>query len=153
MYEKTHARFSLEEWLSKGVKSTLHAGIKKLIEMLNNGDSVVLDDCNPTEKARTALIASLRKQANEFILEGIEFRPKGGVIQSKVAAEFASAQEAEEIETLMSKKSIELDSDDASAEESSDEDGDIQSRLGQLLGSERAQLNHLRQSTLEVWFY
>ena len=105
-------RFSLEEWFEKNAEATLHKGIGVIAKKLKNGDSVVLDDCNPTEKARNALIASLRKQAGDFRLEGVEFRPKGGLLQSQVAAQFLSAQLSEDDERQRLNLVVDLDLSD-----------------------------------------
>jgi hypothetical protein len=150
----------LEELLAKDKEATLHGGIRRLAAKLKNGDSVVLDDCNPSQKSRASLISSLRKLVHEFELEGIEFRPKGGLTQCRVAAEFASAQEAEELEKDRLFLPFRVDSSDE--EDSDSEDGDMDEEEGAkegkkkpqglegLLASEHVQLDRKRQSTLAV---
>jgi hypothetical protein len=111
----------MEEWFEDSPSATLHGGIRKVAKRLKDGDSVVLDDCNPSEKARESLITALRKQVPDFILEGVEFRPKGGLAQSQVGSEFVSASESEKLELERLHMSIDVDSSDSSSNEESDE--------------------------------
>jgi len=108
--------------MEKTSEATLHGGIRRLAKRLKDGDSVVLDDCNPTAGARTSLMAALRKQGADFILEGVEFRPKGGLLQCRVVAQFMSAAEAERIEGERLTLSVDIDSSDES-DSGDDEDG------------------------------
>jgi hypothetical protein len=167
-YERTFVRFSLEEWFEKNAEATLHKGIGVIAKKLKDGDSVVLDDCNPTEKARNALIASLRKQAGDFRLEGVEFRPKGGLLQSQVAAQFLSAQLSEDDERQRLNLVVDLDlSDDDDDDDDSvmdlDQDSDASegdkdkhsSRRGlaQILASndDHTKSERRRQDMLKDW--
>lgn len=130
----------MEEWFETSPEATIHSGIRRLAKKLKNGDSVVLDDCNPTEKARSALVSALRKQSIEFTLEGVEFRPKGGILQCSVSAEFLLAAKAEEIERqrLDLKAHIDISDDD---EVDSDPDS----------GSDGEEGNSDKKCVAEVW--
>lgn len=90
----------------------MHSGIRRLAKKLKDGDSVVLDDCNPSSKARASLLSSLKKAGADFTLEGIEFRPQGGLLMSQIGAEVASASELEKTEYERLNVTIDLDSSD-----------------------------------------
>lgn len=153
----------MEEWFETGPEATIHNGIRRVSKKLKNGDSVVLDDCNPSEKARSALVAALRKQSIEFTLEGVEFRPKGGILQCNVMAEILLAAKAEELERqrLDMKACIEI-SDDEENESASESDSENKegsnnkkpSRVGleEILGSseEHTKVERRRQEMLKV---
>lgn len=141
----------MEEWLSKP-KNSLHSGIKKLCQKLSQGDSVVLDDCNPTQKGRQSIIAAVKKQVPGVKIEGIEFRPNGGLFQSQLATEWASAATFENQENDRLHMSIDLSSDDSQDSDSDDDDerGGRQSNLDALLASDPLQKEKQRSSTLNV---
>lgn len=153
----------MEEWFETSPEATIHSGIRRLAKKLKNGDSVVLDDCNPTEKARSALVSALRKQSIEFTLEGVEFRPKGGILQCGVSAEFLLAAKAEEIERQRLDLNAHIDiSDDDEVEsdpDSGSDDGEEntnknKSRKGleEILGSseDHTKVERRRQEMLKV---
>lgn len=135
----------------------MHGGIKRLAKRLKDGDSMVLDDCNPTEKGRASLISALKKLGADFTLEGIEMRPKGGLLQSRIAAEFALAQDAEywEIQRLRVTNFVDLSDEESSSSSSDSEDdgeahGEALDPTNQNDDDSHAQLYRERQKLLNV---
>lgn len=149
-------RFSLAEWLERGEEASLHSGIRRLAKKLKDGDSVILDDCNPTAKGRASIVAALKTAGADFVLEGIEFRPQGGLAQARVGAEFVSAAEAAKLEDERLHMTIDIDSSDEESEDDSASDAE-ESGKGKKRGLERIlssdselQADRRRQETLKV---
>ena len=144
--------------MERSPEATFHGGIRKLARRLKDGDSVVLDDCNPTLSARASLIASLKKQGAQFLLEGIEFRPKGGLLQCRVVAQFLAAAEAERLELERITMSIDIDSSDDSGSDPGEDKSDgerVEARgLESVLSSQDAiNLDRRREEILKVRYF
>lgn len=137
--------------MERGPEATFHSGIRRLAKKLKDGDSVVLDDCNPTLSARSSLIASLKKQGADFTLEGIEFRPKGGLLQCRVVAQVLAAAEAERLEVERLTLSVDVESSDEEDSES-DEDNKTSGGLESVLSrsSDLSQRERRREEVLMV---
>lgn len=137
----------------------MHSGIRRLAKKLKDGDSVVLDDCNPSTKSRASIIDTLKKAGADFVLEGVEFRPLGGLAMSQIGAELVSAAEAESVEYERLHLTVDLDSSDEDDEEPSDDDeeapnaGEKKRGLERILSSEHdVQASRRRREIIKVRF-
>lgn len=123
--------------MDRNKEATLHSGIRRLSKKLQEGDSVVLDDCNASSKARSSIISALKKAEIEFVLEGVEFRPQGGLAMSQIGVEFSSAAEMEKVELERLNLTIDLESSDDEDEEESNESDEENKHENKKRGLER----------------
>lgn len=88
MYKDTHTRISIVEWVNSG--NSLHKVVQYCIKLLNEGKSVVIDDCCMKRRTRLSFINPIKEKVKNVKIIGIEFAPVGGIEQVKFVSQWAN---------------------------------------------------------------